>query len=53
MLISGAVIAAGGVLAFFVIRPRLAEPAEEPAGAVGAHCDLHGPPLRSATRQGT
>jgi EmrB/QacA subfamily drug resistance transporter len=55
MLISGGLVIAGGVLAFFVISPVLARPEappERPAAVrkavavVGAHCDMHGPPLR-------
>jgi hypothetical protein len=48
MLISGAMVAAGGVLAAIVIdrQPddRRAVQVPEP---VGGHCDLHGPPLRN------
>ena len=48
MLISGALVAAGGVIAAIVIdrQPddRRAVQVPEP---VGGHCDLHGPPLRN------
>jgi EmrB/QacA subfamily drug resistance transporter len=47
MLLSGGVVAAGGVLAFFVIDRALCRPETGPAQPVGGHCDLHGPPLRT------
>lgn len=50
MLLSGGLVVAGGVLAFFVIEPARARP-EAPARPVGAHCDLHGPPLRGAASE--
>jgi MFS family permease len=45
MLISGGVVAAGGLLAFAVIDPRVTRPAE-PQPPVGAHCDICSPPIR-------
>jgi hypothetical protein len=54
MLLSGGVVAAGGVLAFFVIDRAPSRREARPAESLGAHCDMHGPPLRSgaAPRQG-
>lgn len=49
MLIAGTVVAAGGVLAYFVIDRDATGPPAEPAHDIGAHCDMHGPPLRSPT----
>jgi EmrB/QacA subfamily drug resistance transporter len=46
MLISGGVVAAGGLLAFAVIDPHVTRPAAEPQPPVGAHCDICSPPMR-------
>lgn len=46
MLISGVVVASGGVLAFFVIDRAATEAEVRPRQEVGAHCDMCGPPLR-------
>jgi EmrB/QacA subfamily drug resistance transporter len=48
MVISGTVVASGGVLAFFVIdRPATGAQADaRPHPEVGGHCDMCGPPLR-------
>ncbi|HSK96522.1 MAG TPA: MFS transporter [Euzebyales bacterium] len=46
MLLSGGLVVAGGVLAFFVIDAGARQRAV-PHHPVGGHCDLHGPPLRS------
>jgi EmrB/QacA subfamily drug resistance transporter len=49
MLISGAVVAGGGVLAFLVIDRAVLDTDTGPQHEVGGHCDMHGPPLRQAT----
>lgn len=51
MLISGGLVAAGGLLALFVISRHKADTSGPqakltPERGVGAHCDLFGPPLR-------
>ncbi|HSJ43458.1 MAG TPA: MFS transporter [Euzebyales bacterium] len=47
MVISGAAVASGGVLAFFVIdRTSTTDAEAQPRQEVGAHCDMCGPPLR-------
>jgi EmrB/QacA subfamily drug resistance transporter len=46
MLISGTVVTAGGVVAFFVIDRDVTRSDAEPEHDVGGHCDMHGPPLR-------
>jgi hypothetical protein len=47
MLLSGGLVIAGGVLAYFVIDPSVTRPETGPLRDIGAHCDMHGPPLRS------
>lgn len=47
MLLSGGLVIAGGVLAYFVIDPSVTRPETGPPRDIGAHCDMHGPPLRS------
>jgi EmrB/QacA subfamily drug resistance transporter len=53
MMISGTVVAGGGVLAFFVIdRPRATTAVgadARPQQEIGGHCDICGPPLRQPT----
>lgn len=52
MLISGALVISGGVLAFLVIDPDVTRPdGAEPPVDVGGHCDLCGPPLRTGERE--
>jgi hypothetical protein len=56
MPISGGLVAAGGLLALFVISGQVADtsgPQAQPAPdrGVGAHCDLCGPPLRPGSRE--
>jgi EmrB/QacA subfamily drug resistance transporter len=46
MLISGGVVAAGGLLAFAVVDPTVTRPTAEPQPPVGAHCDICSPPMR-------
>ena len=52
MLISGATVAAGGVLAALTIEGRPTVRVEERRPPVGAHCDLHAPPLRTEVHTG-
>ena len=52
MVISGTLVASGGVLAFFVIERTPTAPAERSRQVVGAHCDMCGPPLREPTSVG-
>ena len=49
MVISGAAVASGGVLAFFVIDRTPTEAEARARQEVGAHCDMAGPPLRQPT----
>jgi EmrB/QacA subfamily drug resistance transporter len=49
MLLSGGLVIGGGVLAFFVIDPSVTRPDAGPARDIGGHCDMHAPPLRTAT----